>query len=872
MAGRTDLEQLVYSMSTDINKLIKQNAKARGDVNSTAGFIEKRLRSMGSHKVDVGGAFDSVISSTRLKILDSGIARVGLFGGALEKLGPYGIAAAAAIGAVALALGQAGAAAKYADELDDTANRLHVTTDALQEYRFAIREAGGETQGADEALGAFSVTLGKAQAGVPKALKVFKELFGAGFSKDDAKKLGDVGDAIVAVTKKIEGLRSNPQKDAIIDQLGLTGLAPLINEGADAMERLRQRAQQIGIVMDASLIKRGAEASKQFETAAKVVDIQLKSAFVDLAPYLVVLITKATEFLNVILKIADGLRDIEHKTHAGLLARKAELEAQAPGLSRVEMRQGRAGPVRVVVTNPAATTVTGGFGGLARSRSSDQARLDELARVNATLAEQDRLNTVTPPAGTHDLTTPPTGGGGGANKAAEQVKHFNEQLAKIALAILTAHDNELHTTEERAAIARQQLDAEEAAARQQLQDLVATKGITAAQGGILQAENDRLFQVRRGELEAKQAVEQQAATLQILKDITESTNALLNARVALATNAAARARLENEIYERERAIARQELSNQLGPNPNLSPDDKASRLENFDAQTAAEQEARRRQQAQDQADELSSVRDGQIENEIDALHAQEPLAKTIAQRAAIAMRLFELEERLEELKLEEIIASTTAKDAEKLRAQQKLDALKATLPDRRQGVINSSAGPWGQFQQDNDPAKAADKLQELGVNAFTNLADALGEAVANAKDLGDAAKNVFRSLIAQIISMEIKSAAASLFKFLPHFAEGGRSAGGVALVGEKGPELVRLPAGAEVTPNRLLRSIAGVRLSARPGAVTVLQQFHLHAEGAVMTEQLLTQMNGLAAAHARRAVGLYAEGDANRRYHETLNR
>ena len=43
------------------------------------------------------------------------------------------------------------------------------------------------------------------------------------------------------LTERIAGL-SDVQKDAVIDQLGLTGLKPLIEAGADEMARLSQEA------------------------------------------------------------------------------------------------------------------------------------------------------------------------------------------------------------------------------------------------------------------------------------------------------------------------------------------------------------------------------------------------------------------------------------------------------------------------------------------------------------------------------------------------------------------------------------------------------------------------------------------------------
>jgi hypothetical protein len=76
----------------------------------------------------------------------------------------------------------------------------------------------------------------------------------------------------------------------------------------------------------------------------------------------------------------------------------------------------------------------------------------------------------------------------------------------------------------------------------------------------------------------------------------------------------------------------------------------------------------------------------------------------------------------------------------------------------------------------------------------------------------------------------------ALLSSIPGFASGTNSApGGLAVVGERGPELVNLPRGAQVIPN--------VPRTAMRGPAPVIQQFDLR--GAVMTEDLLAQMNAI---------------------------
>lgn len=327
MAGSSDANALILQVSADVSKLQKQFEKAAGIVDSGSKRMENRAKKAqvaieGSFTLaNVGKAIDRIFGNTRLKVFDSAAARFGVTGKALELLGSTGLVAAAGVVAVGAAFAEARGAAKFADDILGTAARLHITTDALQEFRYANFKAGGAMEGADHALEAFSGNLGLAQEGLKKGQRAFLAL---GFTKAQILSFTDADSALKAVTQRIAELKSDPQKDALIDQLGLTGMKPLILEGVGAMEALRQKAHEVGIVMDADLIERGATANKEFEVLSKVIDVQLKSAFIDLAPVLIDLLKFAADLAKQINAIADTLRSVENKSNSGLLDAKAK--------------------------------------------------------------------------------------------------------------------------------------------------------------------------------------------------------------------------------------------------------------------------------------------------------------------------------------------------------------------------------------------------------------------------------------------------------------------------------------------------------------------------------------------------------------------
>jgi hypothetical protein len=81
----------------------------------------------------------------------------------------------------------------------------------------------------------------------------------------------------------------------------------------------------------------------------------------------------------------------------------------------------------------------------------------------------------------------------------------------------------------------------------------------------------------------------------------------------------------------------------------------------------------------------------------------------------------------------------------------------------------------------------------------------------------------------------------SLLSAIPGFANGTNSApGGMAWVGERGPELVNLPKGSQVIPTHLLRAASSMGAGRSAGGGSIVQQFDLR--GAIVQEDLYRQI------------------------------
>lgn len=294
-----------YSIRIDV----KDGARAEAYLTR---FGETGERSF--HKIDVAAG----TSSKRLAVLGKSFRMV------------QALAAPAALLGFSGALYRMGKdAAAAAQHLDDTATKLGVTTDFLQEMTFAAERNGMSSQALEMALQRVGRRIGEiANFGKGEAKDALDEMgisiVGAeGRFKDLEEILPEVADKLAQVTDRGRQL-SLAQK--LFDSEGVQ-FVNVLGRGADALERLRREAHEVGYVMDEALIRKGAETNRQLETMWKVVDVQLNSALVDLGPVIQEVVSGFAEMARWMGAIVESGRDIGELSLRGLESRVASLDA-----------------------------------------------------------------------------------------------------------------------------------------------------------------------------------------------------------------------------------------------------------------------------------------------------------------------------------------------------------------------------------------------------------------------------------------------------------------------------------------------------------------------------------------------------------------
>lgn len=256
----------------------------------------------------------------------------GIAGRVLKDLGPIGLAAGAGIGAMTAALGAAlkisREAVKAFDQLGKGADNLRVSTDLYQALKAAAADEG--------------VEFNKVEAAIRKVDKAHSDLIqGKG---ELLNRLKDVNPQLVEmmrntasneerlrlVTTALQGATSETERANIAyAAFGEGGLeiARMLERQKGGLDEMIGTYREMGLVVREDVIRNAEDMETKFGHAAQIVDLQLKQAFIDLAPVLIRIAELMADVATGIGKVMDRTREFSERTTPGLQQRMSELKS-----------------------------------------------------------------------------------------------------------------------------------------------------------------------------------------------------------------------------------------------------------------------------------------------------------------------------------------------------------------------------------------------------------------------------------------------------------------------------------------------------------------------------------------------------------------
>jgi hypothetical protein len=687
-------------------------------------------------------------------------------------------------------------AVEYGKALDDLSKQLGITVEDLQAYLQIARDTGVEQATLSSAFGQFASNLGRAQQGQEEYSKVFKAL------GVDIKDFSTAGDALPTIIERISSIKDPLQRAAVETRLfGEEGrkLDPLLSGGADGVSKLSAALQETGRALSAQEIK-DLDA-----TARKLAEVknQLQVDFARIvAGNADAIIGLAQSFSTLVNSIGGAIQKLQQFSAEQIRAGKLPGDPVKAKQFQISNEYGRG---RLYADNNAA---------LAANRQ----RFRILPNDERLLAAQ--------PAGS-------------PAKTVAQLKR--EQLAAANAPVLA----------ERREIV--------AAARQAVSDRNPTPPVQAGSVNMGLIRNLGAPNPPKGKSAESLAREEEQRTRQFNDQLAQATADYLRAQEQLTASADKRAAIELELLDTASKARIADIESQRKRNV-LAGADAGIEAARAAELTAAERRARDADKAVieqdrqlDNARALTSASATLLDVQATLLNSQLAVARTVAERRDVELRLLDNVKEQERNRLQGIINSSRPGDPAAADAQAQLGTLDQRTDAQRRAISYRNRGPLEEYR-DNLP-RTADQMNEalesVKARGLASFDDALTDSISKVFKLGGAFGSVANGIISDLIRIGVQRAiigplADSLFG-----AAGGTGGGGLGnllgkiglggtravggnvvagvpyLVGERGPEPVVFGQSGRVYPNGSLPQFAG----ATRGGTALHQTIHIDASG-----------------------------------------
>lgn len=619
----------------------------------------------------------------------------------------------------------------YASSLGEVAQQLGISTDALQEYRYAASQAGLTQDEMDQSLVQLTRRIGDAANGSKAQADAFQRL---GISVKDANgNMLDASTAIPMIADALQRIESPAARAAILmDLFGKSGqkLEPLLSGGSKAVNDLRDAAHKLGIVLSEDQIQRADDTADKLAAIKQVLSARIAGVVSDNAGAIITLANAFASLVDWASKAANAYR-------------------------RFKLEQGL--------------------------------RLAENTANGWLSSDEDKA------------------------KANRDAAMYREELAKM--------DREGRPMWARGPISLRDTPQASRAPVVAASPSAGASSAAGSGGAVAGASGPSAAEIQ-SRLDSQLASYAQQA---------------LSAMESVAKSAGERAELELRSLELSRVRAVQEVK----ADEDYSSAQKERLIQQIDASADAERERIEFRKKADLEREAADLAAAENRAQNDALRDQYDLADSQAERKRIALEMVNLELRYQQSLLDAILASETASDADKRRAQIALDGLNASANARRAGASRANETPGEAYLRDlrKSPEAINESLDQIRIDGLESLNDGIVDAITGTKSLGDAFKNVANQIVADLIRIAVQQA---IIKPLASALFGGGGGGG-GFFGS----LFGRASGGYVAPGQMVR----VNEAASPGRV---EAFMSRDGGTIVP---LGQMNAMASAGQQGASG-----------------
>lgn len=257
----------------------------------------------------------------------------GPLGGILKSLGPAGIAAGAAIGGLVLGLGAAVRVGTEAvntfAEIGKQADVLGITVETFQALRAESDAQGISFSVLETGMRALEERQSQIVQGQGELFTRLKDTNPELLKQLEA--LDNNEDRLRAVSQALADAETQTDRNRIayaaFGEAGVQVSKVLLSTGG-SIDELVAKGRDLGLVLDEELIRRSQALQVEMDVTSQVIDLQLKQAFIDLAPLGNEAAKMFARVAREVANVAEAMREVEDRSSRFNLERISNIQSR----------------------------------------------------------------------------------------------------------------------------------------------------------------------------------------------------------------------------------------------------------------------------------------------------------------------------------------------------------------------------------------------------------------------------------------------------------------------------------------------------------------------------------------------------------------
>lgn len=196
------------------------------------------------------------------------------------------------------AMGVANKAAESADQIDKMSQKIGISAEGYQEWSYVMEQNGMDVDKLQSGMKTLVTQMDKAKDGNKAASEAFKTLGIEVTNTDGSLRSQEevMNEAITALANMGDSAERARLQSQLFGKAGLE-MSPMLNQGTEAIEGLKNRAHELGLVLSDEAVKNGVEFGDLMNDLKSSVSMLGTSLGAELFPIFNDLIKEAIDFL-----------------------------------------------------------------------------------------------------------------------------------------------------------------------------------------------------------------------------------------------------------------------------------------------------------------------------------------------------------------------------------------------------------------------------------------------------------------------------------------------------------------------------------------------------------------------------------------------